>query len=347
MDVGAGPAGVPGPVTSAGMGRLVLVAFGCVYFFWGSTYAGIHVAGEHLAPVLVVATRSVITTVLLIGICLATGRSLRVTRGEAWRLALVGVLFMTANNVLLTWAETMVPTGISSLLVATMPVMVAVMEAALPGGERMRWRGWVGVGLATAGMVALVWPAFHTEAAALHPGDAALGQGVFAGGHGIPAGGRQMFAYGLLLVAAFAFAVGAVLSRRFAFTRDSFVVTTWEIGAAGVVNVLIATVGGTLHTAVWTRAGLGAIVYLSVFGSLVGLTSLSYLLAHVPVTKVTTYAFVNPVVAVLLGVVLLGERLSGAEVVGMATIVVAVALVIFSKVGQGGGQVVVGDPTVE
>lgn len=308
------PIGAPGPAKSAGLSRLVLVAFGCLYFFWGSTYSAIHVAGEHLAPPLVVAVRSLLTTVLLVGICGATGRSLRVTPGEAWRLALVGVLFMSVNNVLLTWAETMVPTGISSLLVATMPIMVAVIEAALPGGERMRGRGWAGVLLATAGMVALVWPSLR---------------------RGASADGRQLLAYGLLLVAALAFAVGAVLSRRFAFKRDTLVVTAWQIGAAGVVNLAVATAGGTLHTAVWTRAGLGAIVYLSVFGSLVGLTCLSYLLAHVPVTKVTTYAFVNPVVAVLLGLALLGERLSGAEVVGMATIVAAVALVIFSKVGKG------------
>ena len=326
VGAGAGTAGGAGPVKAAGLGRVVLVAFACLYFFWGSTYSAIHVAGEHLAPVLVVATRSVITTVLLVAICVATGRSLRVTRGEAWRLVLVGVLFMSVNNVLLTWAETMVPTGISSLLVATMPVMVAVIEAALPGGERMRWRGWMGVLLATAGMVALVSPSFR---------------------RGVPAGGRHLFAYGVLLVAALAFAVGAVLSRRFAFKRDTFVVTAWEIGGAGMVNVVMAAAGGTLRTAVWTRGGLLAIAYLSVFGSLVGLTCLSYLLKHVPVTKVTTYAFVNPVVAVLLGVMLLGERLSGAEVVGMATIVVAVALVIFSKVKEGDGQVVMGDPLVE
>ncbi len=308
------------------MSRGTLAAFACLYFFWGSTYTAIHVAGEHLAPPLVAATRSLLTTTLLVGICLATGRSLRVTRGEAWRLALVGVLFMTCNNVLLTWAETMVPSGISSLLVATMPIMVAVMEAVLPGGESMTWRGWLGVMLGTAGMVVLVSPSL---------------------GRGTPAGGRHLLAYGVLLVAALAFAVGAVLSRRFAFRRDSFVVTTWEIGAAGLVNLVLATAGGTLHTAVWTRGGLLAIVYLSVFGSLVGLSCLTYLLQRVPVTKVTTYAFVNPIVAVLLGVLLLGERLSGAEVIGMATIVAAVALVIFSKVKPGTGQPAIGDATVD
>ncbi len=303
---------------------MAVVAFACLYFFWGSTYSAIHVAGEHLAPPLVAASRSTITTVLLVLLCLGTGRSLRVTRGEAWRLALVGVLFMTVNNVLLTWAETRVPTGVSSLLVATMPIMVAVMEAMIPGGEGLTRRGWVGVGLGSVGMVALVSPALRGRTAA---------------GHG------QLGMYAVLLVAALAFGVGAVLSRRFAIRRDAFVVTAWEIGAAGMVNWGIALGGGTVRTAVWTRGGVLSIVYLSVFGSLVGLSCLSYLLQHVPVTKVTTYAFVNPIVAVLLGVLLLHERLSGAEVVGMATIVLAVALVIFSKVEQGPGQPVLEDVT--
>ncbi len=300
-----------------GLSRMAIVAFLCLYFFWGSTYSAIHVAGEHLAPPLVAASRTIVTTTLLVAICLITGRNLRVTAGEAWRLVLVGVLMMTCNNILLTWAETMVPTGVSSLLVATMPIMVAVLEARLPGGETLTRRGWVGVLLGTGGMVALVSPSLRGTT---------------------PAGGRHLLAYALLLLAALAFGVGAVLGRRFAIQRDVFVITAWEVGGACVTNCLIALVGGTLHTATWTRGGVLSIFYLSIFGSLVGLSSLSYLLQRVPVTKVTTYAFVNPIVAVLLGVVLLGERLTGVEVVGMGLIVMAVALVIFSKVRQMPGQ---------
>ena len=302
-----------GAGTRRTLSRTAVVAFACLYFFWGSTYSAIHVAGEHLAPPLVAASRTAITTLLLVSICLGTGRSLRVTAGEAWRLVLVGVLLMTCNNILLTWAETMVPTGVSSLLVATMPIMVAVMEAMLPGGETLTRRGWAGVLLGTGGMVALVSPSLRGQS---------------------PVGGRHLLAYGLLLLAAFAFGLGAVLGRRFAIKRDVFVVTAWEVGGACLTNCVLALSSGTLHTATWTRNGVLSIVYLSIFGSLVGLSSLSYLLQHVPVTKVTTYAFVNPIIAVLLGVVLFGERLSGVEVVGMALIVMAVALVIFSKVGQ-------------
>ena len=234
--------------------RRIIAAFACVYFFWGSTYTAIHVAGLHLAPPLVAAARSILTTILLVLLCLFTGRSLRVSRRELWRLALVGILFMTCNNILLTWAETMVASGVASLLVSTMPIMVAVIEAALPDGEALNKRGWAGTLFGTAGMVALVWPS-------LHSGDSTTN--------------HRPLAYVLLLLAALAFAVGAVLSRRFHFTRDPFVVTTWQIGTAALCNVILALAGGTLRTAVWTRGGLAALVYLSVFGSLVGLSCLT------------------------------------------------------------------------
>ena len=301
----------PRPATSATLSRRALAAFACVYFFWGSTYTAIHIAGLHLAPSLVAASRSLLTTFILIALCLATGRSLRVTRAEVWRMALVGILFMTVNNILLTWAETMIASGIASLLVSTMPIMVAVIEAALPGGESLNKRGWAGTLLGSAGMVALVSPSLRRGSS---PGD------------------QHLLAYLLLLLAALAFAVGAILSRRFHFKRDPFVITTWQIGAAGLCNSALAIGTGALHTATWTRGGILAIIYLSIFGSLVGLSCLTYLLQHVAVTKVSTYAFVNPVVAVLLGVLLLGERLSGAEVLGMGIIIVAVAMVIFSRV---------------
>ena len=199
----------------------------------------------------------------------------------------------------------------AALIVATMPIMIAVLETLLPGGESLNKRGWAGTLLGTLGIFALVSPAFHRSA---------------------PAGDRHLFAYGVLLLAALAFAVGSVLSRRFAFKVDTFVATGYQIGAAGLVNLTLATLGGNFYSAHWTRGGLLAIAYLSIFGSVVGLSAYTYLLQHVPVTKVSTYAFVNPVIAVLLGVFLLGERLVPTEILGMAIIIAAVAMVIFSRI---------------
>jgi drug/metabolite transporter (DMT)-like permease len=161
-------------------------------------------------------------------------------------------------------------------------------------------------------MFALVWPSLHSAAGA-NPDR------------------RGIAGFVILVLAALSFAVGSVLSRRFHFKVDTFAATTWQIGAASAVNLTIAVAGGNFQTAQWTSGGILAVLYLATFGSVVGLTAYVYLLKHVPVTKVSTYAFVNPVIAVLIGVVTLHERLAPAELAGMVIILIAVATVILSR----------------
>jgi drug/metabolite transporter (DMT)-like permease len=297
---------------------LVLLAFASVYIFWGSTYGAIHIADEGLPPPVIAATRSLLTATIIVVICLLRGKSLRVPRGEEWKLVLVGLLFMSGNNMMLTWGETMVPSGFASLVVSTMPIMIALMEMGLhgmgKGGEPLNGRGWMGTLLGTLGIVVLVWPSLH---------------GVKTAGYT-----RPVLGVFVLLGAAFSFGVGSVLSRRFRFKADTFVATGWQIGAAGIFNAMVAVGSGGLRHAQWSYRGFGAIVYLSIFGSLFGLVAFTYLLQNVPVTKVSTYAFVNPVIAVLLGVLVLHERLVKSELAGMAVIVCAVAMVVYSRVGR-------------
>ncbi|HEX9201134.1 MAG TPA: EamA family transporter [Acidobacteriaceae bacterium] len=288
------------------------IAFACVYFFWGSTYLAIHVAGLHLAPPLVGALRTLVSAAILGAFCLARGISLRMPRRTAWQLILIGILFMSANAILLIWAETMVPSGYASLVIAMIPILVAVIETALPGGETLNLRGWLGTLLGAIGMLALLWPSLHRAA-------------------GSEPDSRSVAGFVILVGAALSFAVGSVLSRRFHFKVDTFAATTWQIGAASVVNLAIAIAAGNFQTAQWTTAGILSVLYLATFGSVVGLTAYVYLLKHVPVTKVSTYAFVNPVIAVLIGVVTLHERLAPAEVLGMIIILISVATVILSR----------------
>jgi drug/metabolite transporter (DMT)-like permease len=297
----------------------IAIAFALVYFVWGSTYSAIYIAGLHLAPPLVGAMRSLGSAAIICGICLARGISLRVPLRTAWRLVLVGVLLMTVNNLLLIWGETKVPTGLSSLIIALVPILVAVIETALPGGETLNLFGWLGTLLGVAGMFVLLWPALQ------------IGETVSVGRHFGGPDMNRLLGFLILGVAALAFAAGSVLSRRFHFRVDAFVATAWEIGAAGVCNLTIATAGGCFRTAVWTRSGLLAVLYLSTFGSVIGLTAYTYLLKHVPVTKVSTYAFVNPVIAVLIGVILFHEHLAHAELAGMVLILISVATVIASR----------------
>nr|MBW4040459.1 EamA family transporter [Acidobacteriota bacterium] len=287
----------------------------------------IHVAGEHLPVPVVSATRSLISATLIAGICVVRGKSLRVPKGEGWKLVLVGLLFMSCNNMMLTWGEKLVASGFASLVVSMTPIMIALIEMGIPGGDALNKRGWAGTILGTAGIGVLVWPSLH-------------GGAVTAGA------ARPLLAVGILLTAALAFAIGSVLSRRFHFKADTFVATGWQIGAAGIFNAVVAVGSGGLHRAVWTWSGVGAIVYLAIFGSLFGLVAFTYLLQNVAVTKVSTYAFVNPMIAVLIGVAFLHEHLAKTEVMGMGVIVCAVAMVVYSRVDRskgGGGAVAVDD----
>ncbi|HEX4155728.1 MAG TPA: EamA family transporter [Acidobacteriaceae bacterium] len=306
----------------------VLLAFASVYLFWGSTYLAIHVAGEHMSVPVVSASRSTASAVIITLICLFSRRSLRVPRGEPWKLILVGLLFMSANNMLLTWGEKMVPSGFASLIISTMPIMIALLNGALPGGDPMNRRGWTGTFLGSVGIAVLVWPSLHRHVSS-------------------PGASHPLLGVLVLLGAALSFAVGSVLSRRFHFRADTLVATGWQIGAAGLFNWLVAFASGGLHRTVWTWHGVEAILYLSIFGSIFGLVAFTYLLQNVAVTKVATYAFVNPVIAVLLGVLLLHERLAGAEIAGMVVILGAVVMVVYSRVNRVPRTLAagVGDPT--
>ncbi|MDP9051816.1 MAG: EamA family transporter, partial [Acidobacteriota bacterium] len=287
----------------------VAIAFALVYLIWGSTYFAIHVAGLHIAPPLVGALRTLVSAAILAAFCVARGISLRMPRRTAWQLSLVGILFMSANNVLLIWGETKVPSGYASLVIAMIPILVALMETALPGGETLNLRGWIGTLLGAIGMFSLLWPRLHAATGASPDRNGVAG-------------------FVILMLAAMSFAVGSVLSRRFRFKVDTFAATTWQIGAASVVNLIIATAAGNFRTAQWTTGGIVSILYLAIFGSVIGLTAYVYLLKHVPVTKVSTYAFVNPVIAVLIGWAILHERLAPTEILGMVIILISVATVI-------------------
>ena len=302
------------PLRAASRASIVF-AFCCVYLCWGMTYGAIHIAVEHIAPPLVGAIRSLLSLGIFVAICWTRRVSLRVPWQTAWRLAVVGVLIMSVNNVLLIWAESKVASGWASVVIALVPVMVAVIESVLPHSETLTVRGWVGTLVSAAGILALLWPSLHGFSATGRSG-----------------GDRQtLVGFLILVLAALSFACGSILGRRFHFRLDTFVATAWEIGAASLVNSALALAGGNLRTAHFTRGGLLSILFLAVFGSLVGLTAYTYLLQYVPVTKVSTYAFVNPMIAVLIGAAFFRERLGAAEVAGMLLILGGVAMVILSR----------------
>lgn len=288
-----------------------ILAFALVYFFWGSTYLGIAIAVEHLGAPLMTGTRFLTAGVLMLAWCAISGRRVRITAGDAVRLAVIGILLLSIGNNVLAWAEEAVPTGLAALLVSITPLWFLVIETGILRGDRLSRRGIAGLALGIAGIVVLLWPKLH-ETSAL--------------------GRAQLLASLALLGGSLAWAIGSVMSKRWTTSADAFVGAGWEMTFAGLVNLTVAGAAGDFHNAQWTVRGVAAIVYLIIFGSWVGFSAYIWLLQNVPTQKVATYAYVNPVVAVFLGWLVLHERVDRFILAGSAIIIAGVALVTSAKV---------------
>ncbi len=288
----------------------VAFAFALVYVFWGSTYLGIRLAVNHLSPFMMGATRFLAAGPLLLAWCAATGRRVAITRDEAWRLAIIGVLFLTTANVFVAWGELYVPTGLTALIVASVPLWVMLIETFGLGHARPPARGIAGIFIGIAGIVVLLWPQL-------------IGGAVLRG--------KTLFGTALLTEAAVSWALGSVLARRWRMPLDAMTAAGWQMTFAGAVNLVVAAALGDIPRAHWTAGAFGAIAYLVVFGSWVGMSAYVWLLKHVPTAKVATYAYVNPVVAVLLGWLVLHETVDLFVLAGTVIIVASVALVTTAR----------------
>lgn len=296
----------------------ILLAFCSVYLCWGATYTAMSVGVRLLPAPILAGTRMLIGAAIMLTFCRLAGKQLFYARGVMARLGLVGIMLLFGGNIGLVWSERYLASGLAALLVAVVPLYVALIEAVLPGGEQLRPRGVIGLGLGFVGLVALLWPSFHARAR------------MHSGGHSM-----QVIAALVVLAGAFSWALGSVFSRRLRLPVDPLAAAGWQMLAAGTVNIVLATATWEWPRAVWNWHSVAAIGYLVLFGSLLGFSCYIWLLHHVPVAKVATYAYVNPVVAVTLGAVVLHERLQRTEFVGMAAVLCAVALVTSSQMKSG------------
>jgi drug/metabolite transporter (DMT)-like permease len=290
----------------------VVLAFGLVYVFWGSTYLGIGIAVEQIPPGVVCATRFLIAGTLMLAYCALTGRRIRFSAGQLAHLAAVGILLLMGGNLTLSYAERVVPTGLAALLIAVTPLWFLVLDSLLLGDHHISRRGKIGLVIGIAGVLVLIWPDLR------HPN--ALGH-------------RQLWWSLALQLGSFSWAFGSVLSKKWqTAAADPLSAIAWQVFFAGIANLIFALLFEKPAAVAWTFRGVAAILYLVVCGSWIGYTAYIWLLQHVPTSKVSTYAYVNPVVAVFLGWLVLHERIDGYILMGSAIIIASVVLVTSAKV---------------
>jgi drug/metabolite transporter (DMT)-like permease len=289
----------------------IIAAFAAVYVIWGSTYLGILYAIETIPPFLMAGVRFVIAGAIVYGYARARGSA--APSAKHWRPAAVaGVLLLLGGNGAVVWAEQTVPTGVVSLIVAMTPVWMVLLEWARPGSARPSGRVFAGLGLGFVGMAVLIGPSALRGAAAF-PLISAL----------------------VVLGGSFAWSAGSIYARGAGHPPDPLVGTGMQMLTGGAALLVLAALTGEparFDSAAVSLRSWGGLAYLIVFGSLIGYTAYVWLLRVSTPARVSTYAYVNPIVAVFLGWAFAGEVITSRELAAAAIIVAAVALIVSGKV---------------
>ena len=264
--------------------RLAFFAWLAVCVIWGTTYLGIRISLESIPPALMGGLRWTIAGGLLALFVVARGH--RLPPPSRWGgIALMGFLLLGLGNGGVVFAEQWVPSGLAAVLVATSPFWMAAVEASLRDGERMRANAVVGLLVGFAGILVLVWPDLTIER-----GDRTFLAGVIA-----------------LQIAALGWALGSAYSRRFAKDDNILGTTALQMLAGGLMMMAAGAVRGEFQQLFFTTRTATALVYLSTLGAIGGFVAYTYALRHLSVSFVSLYAYINPVIAVALGVLFIGE----------------------------------------
>jgi drug/metabolite transporter (DMT)-like permease len=278
------------------------LAFASVSFFWGTTYLGIRVGLESLPPLVLVASRFLLSgSALLIALLAA---KIPIPRGrDLWINALLGLMVLGVGNTCLTYAERLIPSSLAALIITLSPIWLVTMEALLPGGEKITRGTMIGLAVAICGAGVLVGPDVWTQGLS---GDIVKG-------------------FLILQFGSIAWNGGSLWQRRLQAKAHPFASAAIHQLAAGLAFTPAALM--ETQPAVWDAKGIGAMLYLATFGSIVGYTSYIVALRSLPVAIVSLYNYINPVVAAILGWIVYREPFGRREVIAMLIIFLGVTIV--------------------
>lgn len=288
----------------------VIIAFATIYVVWGSTYLGIRVAVESIPPFAMAAARFLIAGAALFVVLRLRGSA--APAGRQWvEHAVIGTFLLLGGNGLVAWAEQFVPSGMAALIIGVGPLFIVLTEWAWPGGSRPTSVTLAALILGLAGVAWLAAPWQETDAGGLHRG------GVLA-----------------ILAACVFWAIGSISSRHARSGADPLMAAALQMLGGGVSLALVAGLHGDLRgfdvETITLRSGL-AFVYLVLIGSLVGFSTFVWLMKHSTPARVATYAYVNPIVAVFLGWLVLDEPVTARVIAASVVIITAVGIITTQK----------------
>ena len=292
----------------------VLIAYITVCIVWGSTYLAIRVGVTNLPPALFAGIRFIIAGLILLAFARLRGMKMPETWRDVMVSAIVGIFLLFGANGLVVWSEQWVASGLAALLVATMPLYMALLDSLIPGGRGIDSLGWIGLLVGFSGVALLMSP-------------------------DIKDGGNNLTGLVGILSASFIWACGSLYSSRRQVTGSIVYNIAIQSMAGGLALTLTGLLAGEAARFHLNTAGIGAMFYLIVFGSLAGYSAYIFILKAMPPAKAATYAYVNPVVAVFLGYIILGEPVTIRTLVAAVVILGGVVLVQMSRTKK----MVVGD----
>ena len=285
--------------------RLAYFTWGLVCVIWGTTYFGIRVSLETMPPALMGGLRWTIAGVLLVGYLLVRGEQLP-SRDRWGGITLMAFLMLGLGNGGVVVAEQWVPSGLAAVLVASSPFWMSAVEACLRDGERLTARTLAGLAVGFGGILVLVWPELSVGSA-----------------------GSRNFLLGVaaLQIASFGWSLGSAYSRRHAREDNLLGTTALQMLAGGLMMTSVGTLRGEWSDLSFTTRSATALVYLSTLGAIGGFVAYTYALRHLEVSFVSLYAYINPIIAVALGVVFLGEPFNGRIAIAAVLVLAGVAIV--------------------
>jgi len=283
--------------------RRAYLAWVAVCLIWGTTYLAIRVALETIPPFLMGAFRWIVAGVLIVAILAVRGERLPPVR--LWTsLAVLGVLLIGCGNGGVVWAEQTVPSGLTAVLVAMSPFWMVGLEAFMPGGDPLTVRRVAGLLIGFAGIVMLVWPELRV-------------------------GGARGFMTGVVAaqIACIGWAIGSTYARRHGRDENVLATAAFEMLFGGIVMLGVALVRHEPAALTFTTRTAAALAYLTFAGAVAGFSAYAYALKHLPLATVSLYAYVNPVIAVVLGTLILSEPLNARLGVAAGIVLAGMALV--------------------